>query len=64
MPFEALELDLASDGPKIQEKLLELTGQRSVPNIFIGGTHVGGCDDMKAKVSSGVVKQLLDDNGI
>lgn len=32
------------DGTNYQEMLLEMTGQKSVPNVFINKTHVGGCD--------------------
>lgn len=35
---------LAADGDAIQAALLEWTGQRTVPNVFIGGKHIGGCD--------------------
>ena len=43
-----IELDTHKDGEKIQSLLLKMTGQRTVPNIFIGGEHIGGCDDLKA----------------
>ena len=58
-PFEALELDHSADGPAIQAKLLELTGQRTVPNIFVRGQHVGGNDDAHAKAASGELQRLL-----
>ena len=29
-----------------REKMIEITGRRTVPQIFIGDTHVGGCDDL------------------
>lgn len=32
------------DGADVQDFLLEETSQRTVPNVFIGGQHVGGCD--------------------
>ncbi|GER47981.1 glutaredoxin [Striga asiatica] len=35
---------LASDGSELQAALFEWTGQRTVPNVFIGGKHIGGCD--------------------
>lgn len=35
---------LLDEGQNIQEVLLEMTGQRTVPNVFVNGTHVGGCD--------------------
>lgn len=38
-----LHLFLA-DGPSIQQVLAELTNQRTVPNVFVNGKHVGGCD--------------------
>ena len=47
--LDIVDLDLlpADDGPKIQAELAELTGQRTVPNIFIGGTPVGGNSDLQ-----------------
>lgn len=34
----------SGDGSEIQSALAEWTGQRTVPNVFIGGKHIGGCD--------------------
>ncbi|KAL5076404.1 hypothetical protein RYX36_015388 [Vicia faba] len=42
--YKVLELDIESDGGEIQAALAEWTGQRTVPNVFIGGKHIGGCD--------------------
>ncbi|KAL0450685.1 UNVERIFIED_CONTAM: Glutaredoxin [Sesamum latifolium] len=42
--FKAIELDKEGDGSEIQSALAEWTGQRTVPNVFIGGKHIGGCD--------------------
>uniref|UniRef100_A0A8B9UZW7 Thioredoxin reductase 3 n=1 Tax=Anas zonorhyncha TaxID=75864 RepID=A0A8B9UZW7_9AVES len=42
--YYALELDVTADGPSIQQVLAELTNQRTVPNVFVNGKHVGGCD--------------------
>jgi len=42
--FFHLELDEIDNGPAIQDKLTELFGQKTVPNVFISGQHVGGCD--------------------
>nr|ABR17009.1 unknown [Picea sitchensis] len=41
---KVVELDTESDGKEIQTALQEWTGQRTVPSVFIGGTHIGGCD--------------------
>jgi len=45
--FHAVELDLREDGAEIQAALLEKSGQKTVPNVYINGSHVGGCDDTK-----------------
>ncbi|KAJ3301065.1 glutaredoxin [Blyttiomyces sp. JEL0837] len=57
--YVAIELDNRPDGDAIQGYLAQKTGQRTVPNIFIDGAHVGGCDDLHAKHSSGELKKLL-----
>ncbi|KAI6694503.1 hypothetical protein NL676_022213 [Syzygium grande] len=41
-----IELDeLGPQGPQLQKVLERLTGQHTVPNVFIGGKHIGGCTD-------------------
>ncbi|GFO23223.1 thioredoxin reductase 1 [Plakobranchus ocellatus] len=44
--FETVELDLIEKGNSYQEALKELSGQSTVPNIFIHGKHLGGCDSL------------------
>ncbi len=34
--------------PQARNTMMEITGRRTVPQIFIGDTHVGGCDDLYA----------------
>lgn len=46
--------------PDARTKMMELTGRRTVPQIFIGGTHVGGCDDLMALDSRGALVPLLN----
>ncbi|EFJ22817.1 hypothetical protein SELMODRAFT_104174 [Selaginella moellendorffii] len=41
---KVVELDSEADGADLQAALAEWTGQRSVPSVFVGGKHVGGCD--------------------
>ncbi|KAG8741651.1 hypothetical protein FRC10_002615 [Ceratobasidium sp. 414] len=53
------ELDQLGDGAAIQQYLEEKTKQRTVPNIFISQTHVGGNDDFQKKRRSGEVQKLL-----
>lgn len=45
--------------PEERIKMMELTGRRTVPQIFIGQTHVGGCDDLMALDSKGGLVPLL-----
>ena len=44
-----------------REKMMALTQRRTVPQIFIGTTHVEGCDDLMALDSSGALLPLLND---
>ncbi|KAK0530981.1 Glutaredoxin [Tilletia horrida] len=54
-----IELDQDSDGADIQAYLADKTGQRTVPNIFIGGKHVGGSSDLVELESKGELKKLV-----
>jgi glutaredoxin 3 len=45
--------------PAERSKMMELTGRRTVPQIFIGDTHVGGCDDLMALDQRGGLIPLL-----
>ena len=45
--------------PDERMRMMELTGRRTVPQIFIGSTHVGGCDDLMAMDSRGELMPLL-----
>ena len=40
-------------------RMMEITGRRTVPQIFIGQTHVGGCEDLVALDSRGGLAPLL-----
>ena len=42
-----------------RDRMVELTGRRTVPQIFIGDTHVGGCDDLVALDQRGGLMPLL-----
>jgi glutaredoxin 3 len=46
--------------PQERLKMMELTGRRTVPQIFIGATHVGGCDDLMALDAQGGLQSLLN----
>jgi glutaredoxin 3 len=46
--------------PQERVKMMDITGRRTVPQIFIGTTHVGGCDDLMALDSRGGLLPLLN----
>ncbi|GAB4398337.1 MAG: glutaredoxin 3 [Rhodoferax sp.] len=45
--------------PQARDEMIALTGRRTVPQIFIGQTHVGGCDDLIALDARGDLMPLL-----
>lgn len=46
--------------PAARAYMMESTGRRTVPQIFIGETHVGGCDDLVALDAKGGLMPLLN----
>ncbi len=56
---KVIELDTMSNGSDIQAALETFTGQRTVPNVFIKGKHVGGNDKTQAAHKSGELQRLL-----
>ncbi|KAL9272815.1 Glutaredoxin-C2-like protein [Drosera capensis] len=62
---QVVELDQENDGAAIQAALYEWTGQRTVPNVFIGGQHIGGCDStMELHRQGKLVPMLVDAKAI
>jgi len=45
--------------PSQRDTMVQITGRRTVPQIFIGNTHVGGCDDLMALDQRGGLMPLL-----
>ncbi|MEK8044973.1 MAG: glutaredoxin 3 [Burkholderiales bacterium PBB6] len=56
---EAIEEIRVDTDPAQRDRMIELTGRRTVPQIFIGDTHVGGCDDLMALDQKGSLMPLL-----
>jgi glutaredoxin 3 len=54
--IEEIRVDL---DPAARLHMMDITGQRTVPQIFIGSTHVGGCDDLVALDQKGGLMPLL-----
>ena len=46
--------------PQARDHMMAITGRRTVPQIFIGETHVGGCDDLVALDGQGGLVPLLN----
>ncbi|AQZ18923.1 GRX1 (YCL035C) and GRX2 (YDR513W) [Zygosaccharomyces parabailii] len=55
-----LQLNTMSDGQEIQDALYEINGQKTVPNIYIDGKHIGGNSDLQELNSSGKLAKLLE----
>ncbi len=53
------EVDVLRDPDRKAEMVQRANGGRTVPQIFIGGTHVGGCDDLYALERAGKLDSLL-----
>ena len=54
--IEEVRVDLQ---PAERVAMMQLTGRRTVPQIFIGDTHVGGCDELIALDRAGRLEPLL-----
>lgn len=54
-----VEIDLARNPDRRPEMMQRAKGRHTVPQIFIGQTHVGGCDDLYALDRAGKLDALL-----
>ena len=54
--IEEIRVDMQ---PEERARMMEITGRRTVPQIFIGDTHVGGCDDLMALDQRGGLMPML-----
>ena len=54
--IEEIRIDLDAQA---REQMMSLTGRRTVPQIFIGDTHVGGCDELMALDQRGGLQAML-----
>lgn len=53
------ELDKRADGPAIQATLRDMSGQRTVPSVWIGGKFVGGNAETQSAYQSGSLQTML-----
>lgn len=54
--LEKIRIDL---DPEQRDHMMQITGRRTVPQIFIGDYHVGGCDDLIALDRAGKLEPML-----
>lgn len=54
--YEEIRVD---EDPGIRQEMMRVTGRRTVPQIFVGETHVGGFDDLSALEHAGKLDPLL-----
>ncbi|HVT36821.1 MAG TPA: glutaredoxin 3 [Nevskiaceae bacterium] len=59
VPYEEVAVD--TDASR-RDEMMQLTGRRTVPQIFVGETHVGGFDDLAALDRAGKLDPLLKEN--
>ena len=64
VPYEAIEIDRVNEERAIQDALQDMSKQRTVPNVFVAGKHVGGCDDTLAEIASGKLQERLKSAGV
>nr|CAB3267403.1 thioredoxin reductase 3 [Phallusia mammillata] len=44
VPFQVFEVDQVANTAEIQEELFKISGLKTVPNVYVNGQHIGGCD--------------------
>ncbi|MFD1330299.1 glutaredoxin 3 [Mycoplana ramosa] len=49
----------ATNAPEIRQEMIDRSGRKTFPQIFIDGAHVGGCDDLHALERAGKLDPLL-----
>ncbi|KAJ4129114.1 Glutaredoxin [Fusarium equiseti] len=61
--YELLELDQLPEGSVLHDALEQISGQRTVPNIYIKQRHIGGNSDVQNLRSAGKLVNLIKDAG-
>lgn len=59
LSYRSINLDQQPMGMAMWDLLEELTGQKTVPNVFIGGKHVGGCDAVTKLHQRGLLVKMV-----
>jgi cysteine synthase A len=69
IPYKAYDLDSVAYqqddlGGKIRAALLENTGTATIPQVYVGGKHIGGATELFAACKTGELQKLLDENSV
>ena len=58
--YKTLDLDEHTNGPKIFERLKHISNQPHLPNLYVGGNHVGGYDETEMAFETGKIYKMLE----
>ena len=53
------DIDVKADSAKFDEMFAKTSGRKTIPQIFIGDQHIGGCDDLHALDAAGKLDAML-----
>ncbi len=62
--LDSVEYQKGNRGGKIRAVLADKIGVPTIPQVFIGGRHIGGCTELFDAMYDGSMQQLLDDNSV
>jgi cysteine synthase A len=69
IPYRSIDLDSVAyqednRGGDIRKAIEQRTGQKTIPQIYVGGIHVGGATETFDAIRDGTLQKLLEDNGV
>ena len=69
IPYRSIDLDSVAyqegnKGGRIRAAILETTGLKTIPQIYIGGQHIGGATELFDACNDGTMTRLLEENGV
>lgn len=57
--YQVIELDEVEHGDEIKKALEDISKQKTVPNVYLNGAHIGGCDNVLATFTKGLLSDML-----
>ena len=69
IPYRTIELDSVdyqedNKGVNIRAAIREKTGQKTIPQIYVGGEHIGGATEFFDALKDGSMKKMLEQNNV